>query len=48
MYKISPEVVQALLNYLATKPFAEVHQAIAAIQSLEKIEEETKPNPKPA
>jgi hypothetical protein len=39
MYKITPELVQGLLNYLATRPYAEVYQAVQALQSLEKIEE---------
>jgi hypothetical protein len=39
MYKISEEQVKALLNYLAAKPFAEVHEGIKMLQSLEKVEE---------
>ena len=30
---LSPEFVQALLNYLATKPYGEVFQLINALQA---------------
>jgi uncharacterized protein (UPF0297 family) len=32
-FQISEQVLQAVLNYLATKPFNEVNQLIVAIQS---------------
>ena len=37
-YKIKAELAQAVLNYLATRPYAEVFQLISQLQSLEKIE----------
>jgi hypothetical protein len=40
MYKISPELTKALLNYLANRPYLEVYQAVQALQSLEEIKEE--------
>lgn len=30
---LSPELAQAILNYLATKPYGEVFQLISAMQS---------------
>lgn len=39
MYKISEEQVKALLNYLASKPYGEVHEGIKMLQSLEKVED---------
>lgn len=39
MFKISEELAQNVLNYLATKPFKEVFQIIGEFQKLEKIEE---------
>jgi len=36
-YEISEELVKALLNYLAAKPYAEVHQAVQALQELKKV-----------
>lgn len=37
-YKINEELLKQLLNYLAGRPYGEVHQAIQALQGLEKIE----------
>lgn len=36
-YKINEELLKQLLNYLASKPYVEVHQAITALQGLEKV-----------
>jgi len=36
---ITLELVQAIVNYLSTKPFGEVFQFIEALSKLEKIEE---------
>lgn len=36
-YKIKEELLNALLQYLATRPYAEVHEAIKALQGLEKV-----------
>lgn len=38
-YKINVQLLNALLNYLATKPFAEVHQVIGELQKLEVVAE---------
>ena len=38
-YKINVQLLNALLNYLATKPFAEVHQVIGELQKLEVVGE---------
>lgn len=37
-YKISEKLAETLLQYLATKPYAEVFQLVEALQKLEKIE----------
>ena len=39
MYKISQEQLQALANYLASKPYSEVVGIIEMISKLEKIKE---------
>lgn len=36
-YKINEELLKQLLNYLASRPYVEVHQAIQALQSLQPI-----------
>jgi hypothetical protein len=38
-YKIDEQTIQALLAYLAQRPYAEVHQGIATLQKLEKLDE---------
>ena len=39
MYKISQEQLQALANYLVSKPYSEVVGIIEMISKLEKIQE---------
>lgn len=39
MFEISAEQIRALLNYLASKPYGEVHEGIHMLQNLKKIEE---------
>jgi hypothetical protein len=36
-FKINQELAQALLNYLQTRPYAEVHGLIAALLRLEPL-----------
>lgn len=38
-YKVNEDVLQATLNYLVAKPFAEVHQLIQALQTSEEVKE---------
>lgn len=38
-YIISQEAVNGLLNYLATKPYAEVYQGIELLKSLKTVSE---------
>jgi hypothetical protein len=38
-YTINVNLLTSLLNYLVTKPFAEVHELVAAIQKLSPIEQ---------
>lgn len=40
-YKISKELHEAILQYLASRPYAEVFRAITALQGLEPIEEQS-------
>jgi len=42
MFKVSKEVLEAVLRYLATRPFAEVNQLIGVLQQSEEIKEEKK------
>jgi len=39
-YKINEKQVNALLQYLAAKPYAEVYSAVEMLQTLDKIEPE--------
>jgi hypothetical protein len=39
---VSVETLNKVLNYLASKPFAEVHELIGLIQQAEVIKEEEK------
>ena len=38
-YKLDEKTLQVTLNYLASKPYAEVRDLVALIQQAEKIEE---------
>ncbi len=38
-YKLPENVLQGLLNYLASRPYVEVQEAIPVLQKLEVIEE---------
>ena len=40
-FKISEQVLQGLMQYLATKPYSEVAQGIEALSRLEEIKEDT-------
>lgn len=39
MFQIDEKLANAILNYLATRPYAEVYQLINAIGQLKKVEE---------
>lgn len=39
VFRIDEQTLVALLNYLVQRPYAEVHEGIKALQSLEQIEE---------
>ena len=42
MYKIEKKLIEALLQYLASRPYAEVFQFVGLLQQLEEIKEEVK------
>lgn len=42
MYKISKELAQGILNYLAQRPYAEVAGAIESLKRLEPLEGDEK------
>ena len=44
MYKIDKKLVEAVLNYLAGKPYIETFQLIQALQQLQEIKEEKDEN----
>ena len=44
MHKLPTEVINATLQYLATKPFAEVVKLIEALNKAEEIKEEKQRN----
>lgn len=37
-FKISKELADAIINYLAQKPFAEVYQLVAGLQQIKPVE----------
>jgi hypothetical protein len=39
MYKLEPKQLETILNYLATKPWAEVNNLINILYKLEKVED---------
>lgn len=41
MYKLSKEMKDALINYLASRPFGEVFKLIMELDKLEEIKEES-------
>jgi hypothetical protein len=47
IYKITEQLVNVLINYLATKSYAETWQIIPLLQKLEEIKEEVKIGEKP-
>lgn len=38
-YKIDEKLAQSILNYLGTRPYAEVFQLVMKLQQLEQIDE---------
>ena len=42
-FKITEDVINSVLQYLATKPYAEVAQLIAALQQVEPLAEQPTP-----
>jgi hypothetical protein len=47
-YIIDEQTVQAILSYLAQRPYSEVVNGIQALQNLKKIEEDERKDKKPA
>lgn len=41
-YKINEQLLKELLNYLASRPYVEVHQAIQALQNLQPVKTDKK------
>lgn len=41
-YEISEELLNALLQYLSSRPYAEVYKAVAELQQLQKIDKKLK------
>lgn len=39
MFNVNEEVLQSVLNYLASKPFAEVHELINSLASSQRVDE---------
>jgi hypothetical protein len=44
MYQVQGEILQQVVDYLATKPYAEVHQLINALQHSTPVEDQTDDN----
>ena len=47
-YSITHEQLQSIINYLASKPYSEVYQGIAILQTLDKLTEADAERPKPS
>lgn len=45
-YEINEDLATGILNYLVTRPYQEVYQAVQALQSLKEVEETKKTNEK--
>ena len=43
MYKISPEYLQKIVNYLAARPYQEVFELINVLTKLEQVKEPEEP-----
>lgn len=42
MFQINQDLAQAILNYLVSRPYAEVYHLVAALQQIEKAGEAVK------